>query len=38
MSSTVRNEALELLQQSQLAHPVLITEAHLLGLPEPVQR
>jgi hypothetical protein len=38
MSSTIRNEALELLQQGQQAHPVLITEAHLLGLPEPVQR
>ncbi len=34
----MRNEALALLQQGQQAHPVIITEAHLLGLPEPVQR
>jgi hypothetical protein len=38
MNRTIRNEARELLQQGQQAHPVLITEAHLLGLPEPVQR
>lgn len=38
MNSTIRNEALELLQQGQQAQSVLITEAHLLGLPEPVQR
>ncbi len=38
MNRTLRNEARELLQQGQQAHPVLITEAHLLGLPEPVQR
>ncbi len=38
MRSTMRNEALALLQQGEQAHPVLITEAHLLGLPEVVQR
>jgi hypothetical protein len=38
MNRTIRNEARELLQQGQQAHPVLITEAHLLGLPEVVQR
>lgn len=38
MNRTLRNEARELLQQGQQAEPVLITEAHLLALPEPVQR
>ncbi len=38
MNRTISNEALALLQQGQQPHPVLITEAHLLGLPEPVQR
>jgi hypothetical protein len=38
MNRTLRNEARELLQQCRQAPPVLITEAHLLGLPEPVQR
>jgi hypothetical protein len=38
MRSTIHNEALELLKQGQQAPPVLITEAHLLGLPEIVQR
>ena len=38
MNRTFRNEAHELLQQGQQAQPVLITEAHLLGLPEVVQR
>ncbi len=38
MNSTLDNDALALLQQGQQAHPVLITEAHLLGLPEVVQR
>jgi hypothetical protein len=38
MNKTLRNEARELLQQGRQASPVLITEAHLLGLPEAVQR
>jgi hypothetical protein len=38
MNRTLRNEARELLQQCRQAPPVLITEAHLFGLPEPVQR
>jgi uncharacterized protein DUF6544 len=38
MNSTIHNETLALLEQVQQAHPVLITEAHLLGLPEVVQR
>lgn len=38
MSRTIRNEALTLLQQGEQAPPVLITDAHVLGLPEPVQR
>jgi hypothetical protein len=38
MNRTLRNEARGLLQQCRQAPPVLITEAHLLGLPEPVQR
>jgi hypothetical protein len=38
MNSTLRNEARELLQQGRQAQPVLITEAHLLALPEVVQR
>jgi hypothetical protein len=38
MNRTMRNEARELLQQGQQARPILITEAHLLGLPEVVQR
>jgi hypothetical protein len=38
MNRTLRNEARELLQQGRQAPPVLITEAHLLALPEPVQR
>ncbi len=35
MNRTLHNEACELLQQAQ---PALITEDHLLALPEPVQR
>jgi uncharacterized protein DUF6544 len=38
MNRTIRNEARELLQQAEQEHPVHITEAHLLGLPEVVQR
>ncbi len=38
MNRTFRNEARELLQQGRQAQPVLITEAHLLALPEVVQR
>ena len=38
MKRTRHNEALALLQQGEQAQPVLITEAHLLGLPEVVQR
>ncbi len=38
MNITIDNEALALLQQGQQAHSVLITEAHLSGLPEVVQR
>lgn len=38
MNKTFRNEARELLQQGQQAQPLLITEAHLLPLPEVVQR
>ncbi len=38
MRSTIRNQALELLQHGEQAPPVLITEAHLIGLPEPTQR
>lgn len=38
MSRTIRNEARELLQRGQQAQPVPITEAQVLGLPEPAQR
>ena len=38
MKRTIRNEALALLQQGEQAPPVLITEAQVRGLPEPVQR
>jgi hypothetical protein len=38
MNKTFRNEARELLQQGRQAQPLLITEAHLLPLPEVVQR
>jgi hypothetical protein len=38
MKRTRHYEAFELLQQSEQVRPLLITEAHLLGLPEPVQR
>lgn len=38
MNKTLRNEARELLQQGRQAQPLLITEAHLLPLPEVVQR
>jgi hypothetical protein len=38
MSSTIYNEAFKLLQQGEQAPPVLITDAHILGLPEPAQR
>ena len=38
MNRTLRNEARELLQRGQQAPPGLLTEAHLLALPEPVQR
>lgn len=38
MNRTLRNEARELLQQGQPATPGHITEAHLLALPEVVQR
>jgi hypothetical protein len=36
--STIRTAALELLQQSEQTHPVLITEADLLKLPEAIQQ
>ncbi len=38
MNRTIQNEALALLQQSEPAQPVLITDAHLTGLPEVLQR
>jgi hypothetical protein len=38
MRSTIRNSALELWQQSEQTHPVLITEADVLRLPEAMQR
>jgi hypothetical protein len=38
MNRTIQNEALALLQQSKPAQPVLITDAHLTGLPEVMQR
>ena len=38
MNRTIHNEALALLQQSKQAQPILITDAQLTGLPEPVQR
>jgi hypothetical protein len=38
MSRTIYNEALALLHQSEQAPPVLITEAQVLSLPEPMQR
>jgi hypothetical protein len=38
MRRTRHNEAFELLPQDKQVPPVLITEAHLLILPEPVQR
>jgi uncharacterized protein DUF6544 len=38
MNRTLRNQARELLQQARPVQPDLITEAHLLALPEPVQR
>ena len=38
VKSTLPTAALELLQQSEQTHPVLITEADLLKLPEAIQR
>jgi hypothetical protein len=38
MNSAIHKEALALLQQAEQAPSVLITDAHLTGLPEPVQR
>lgn len=38
MKRTRHHEAFELLQQDEQVRPLLITEAHLLGLPELVQR
>jgi len=38
MNRTTHNQARELLLQGQQEHPVLITQTHLLGLPEVVQR
>ena len=38
MRSTIPTAALELLQQSEQTHPVLITEADVLTLPEAMQR
>src|SRR5436190_3795923 len=38
MKSTLHNEAFALLQSGEQAVPALITDAHLTGLPEPVQR
>jgi hypothetical protein len=38
MKRAIRNEALALLQQGEQAQPVLITEAQVRGLPEPMQR
>jgi hypothetical protein len=38
MKRTRHHEALALLQQSEQAQAMLITDAHLTGLPEPVQR
>jgi hypothetical protein len=38
MNSAIQNEAHALLQQSEQAQPMLITEAHLTGLPEVMQR
>jgi hypothetical protein len=38
MNRTIQNEVLALLQQSESAQPVLITDAHLTGLPEVMQR
>ena len=37
MHRTRQHEALALLQRSEQAQPMLITDAHLTGLPEPVQ-
>jgi hypothetical protein len=38
MKTTIPNEALAMLQQSEQVQPMLITEAHLTGLPEVMQR
>jgi hypothetical protein len=38
MERRIHNEAFELVQQDEQTQPALITEAHVLGLPEPVQR
>ena len=38
MKRTIHNEAFELMQQGEQTQPALITEAQVLGLPEPVQR
>ena len=38
MKHTIQNEAFELVQQTEQAKSGLITEAQVLGLPEPVQR
>lgn len=38
MRRSIRRAASELFQQSRDTPPVIVTEAHLIGLPEPVQR
>lgn len=38
MKQTIQNEVFEQVQQAEQARPGLITEAQVLGLPEPVQR
>src|SRR2546421_5096353 len=38
MKHTIQNEAFELVQQAEQAQPGLITQAKVMGLPEPVQR
>ncbi len=38
MKTTIHNDGLALLQQSEQGQPMLITDTHLAGLPEPVQR
>jgi hypothetical protein len=38
MTRTIHNEALAMVQQSEQTQPILITDAHVTRLPEPVQR